>query len=113
MNEDYFCYYEETEWQTRAINAGFKMALCPKAKLWHKVAYSTGGGRSSLSSYYLVRNRANYIKRYSKYKLIAYPYWILEVTVKILYGLIIDRKYAKMSLKGAIDFFKGIKGKIV
>jgi len=111
LDNSFFAYYEETEWQTRAQNAGFKISWVPTAKLWHKVAYSTGGGRSPFSAYYLVRNRGYYIKKWAKYKLIAYPYWFLEVFMRICYGLVKDKKYAKASFRGMIDFLKGVKGK--
>ena len=111
LKDSFFAYYEETEWQTRAQKAGFSTSWIPSAKLWHRVAYSTGGGRSPLSAYYLVRNRGYYIKRWAKYKLIAYPYWILEVFLRIIYGLIKNRKYAKTSFTGMTDFLKGVKGK--
>jgi len=32
--------------------------------------------------------------------------------MRIFYGFIKDKKYAKMSLKGGKYFFKGVKGKI-
>jgi|APSaa5957512622_1039677.scaffolds.fasta_scaffold07825_4 GT2 family glycosyltransferase len=112
FDESYFAYYEETEWQTRAIVAGFKIALCPKAKLWHKVAYSTGGGRSPLSSYYLLRNRGYFIRKWSKHKFLAYLVWVAEAKLRIFYGLLKNRKFAKMSWKGTVDFLKGKKGKL-
>jgi len=112
LDESFFAYYEETEWQTRAQNAGFTISWVPSAKLWHKVAYSYGGEKAPIPAYYLIRNRGYYIQKWSKYKLIAYPHWILEVFMRIAYGLIKNRKYARLSLKGAIDFFKGIKGKL-
>ena len=112
LDEDYFAYYEETEWQTRAINAGFKISWVPSAKLWHKVAYSTGGGRSPMSAYYLVRNRAYYIKKYGKYVVVAWTVWFMEVFARVVYGIIKNREYAKMSFKGMRDFFKGKRGKI-
>ncbi len=111
LDEDYFAYYEETEWQTRAQKAGFVVSWIPMAKLWHKVGFSTGGARSPGASYYQVRNRADFIKKHSKYKLIAYPYWGLEVIAKILYGVAKNWEYARMSFRGAIDFFKGKMGK--
>jgi len=113
LNEEYFCYYEETEWQTRALNKGFKIALCPKAKLWHRVAYSTGGGKSPLSAYYLVRNRGYYIKKWAPYKIIAYPYWMIEIIARFLYGLLKGKlTFSKMSLKGMISFFNGKKSQL-
>ncbi len=113
LDNSFFAYYEETEWQTRAQRAGFKISWVPTAKLWHKVAYSTGGGRSPLSAYYLVRNRGYYIKKYSKHKFIAYLFWLIEIKLRILYGLLKDRKYAKMTWKGMVDFFNDKKGKLI
>jgi len=111
LNAEYFAYCEETEWQIRAKNAGFKTSWIPTAKLWHKVGFSTGGGRTPLSAYYLIRNRAYLIKNFSKHKLISWLFWILEVKLRIFYGLIKNRKYAKTSCLGMMDFFKGVKGK--
>jgi GT2 family glycosyltransferase len=111
LNENYFAYFEETEFQLRAQEYGFKISWIPSAKLWHKVGFSTGGGRTPLSAYYLTRNRAYCIKQHAKYKIIAYPYWILEVFVRLIYGFLKNRKFAKMSWKGAIGFFKGEKGR--
>ena len=113
LDKNYFAYYEETEWQTRAKNAGFRTSWIPSAKLWHKVGFSTGGGRTPLSAYYLVRNRGYFIKKWSKWKIIAYPYWLFEVFVRIGYGLLKNKKYAKMSWKGMIDFFLGKEGEII
>lgn len=110
LDENYFCYYEETEWQTRAKNSGFTISWIPSAKLWHKVGFSTGGGRSPTSAYYLVRNRAYYIQKWSKWKIIAYSYWLFEIFARILYGLIKNKKYSEMSLKGAMDFLRRKKG---
>jgi GT2 family glycosyltransferase len=112
FDESLFAYYEETEWQTRAQRAGFTISWVPTAKLWHKVAYSYGGEKSPTAAYYLVRNRAYYIKKWGKHKLIAYSYWTIEVLARIIYGLLKNRRYARLSLRGALDFFNGVKGKI-
>jgi GT2 family glycosyltransferase len=113
LNENYFAYYEETEWQTRAQKSEFKISWVPTAKLWHKVGFSTGGGRTPLSAYYLVRNRGYFIKRWAKYKLIAYLIWLIEIIMRVIYGLIKNYQYAKMSFRGMIDFFMGKKGKFI
>lgn len=105
FDEKFFCYVEETEWQTRALNAGFETALVPTAKLWHRVAYSTGGGDSPLSAYYLVRNRAYYIERWAKFKILAYLVWVAEVTLRFSRGIIKGNwNYSKASLRGFKDY---------
>ncbi len=112
LNEDFFAYFEETEWQTRAERAGFTISWVPTAKLWHRVAYSTGGGRSPMSAYYLVRNRGYFIKKYAGWKIIAWTYWIIEVLARIFYGLVKNREYSKMSFRGMMDLFKGVVGRV-
>jgi len=112
LDASFFAYYEETEWQTRAIEKEFTISWVPTAKLWHKVAYSYGGNKNPIQAYYLVRNRAYYIQRWSEYKFIAYFSWIAEVLIRILYGFLKNKTYSKMTFLGARDFFKGIKGKI-
>ena len=111
LNEDYFAYYEETEWQARAKKANLSISWVPSAKLWHKVACSTGGGKSPLSAYYLIRNRGYFIKKWGEVKIIAWPAWLSEGLLRTFYGLLKDKEYAKMTLKGMRDFFKGKKGK--
>lgn len=111
FDESYFCYFEETEWQTRAINAGYKIGFVPQAKLWHRVAYSSGGSTSPLSAYYLVRNRAHYIRKWSKHKIIAYSVLLAEVLARIAKGIISgNTKYSLASFRGLKDFILKKKG---
>ncbi len=56
LDEDLFCYSEDTDWGLRARAAGFKVLFVPASKVWHKEAVSTGGAASALSLYYNVRN---------------------------------------------------------
>jgi hypothetical protein len=111
LNEKFFLYYEETEWQLKAKKAGFKIDWIPSAKLWHRVAFSTGGGRTPISSYYLVRNRAYCIKKFSDHKLISYSSLFLEIIARFIYGLIkFDLSYSFFTIKGILSFFKGENG---
>jgi GT2 family glycosyltransferase len=40
LDEDYFSYWEETDWCVRAGDAGLRCNWVPKAKIWHKAARS-------------------------------------------------------------------------
>ena len=40
LDEDYFTYWEETDWCMRAREAGLKCYWVPEAKIWHKAARS-------------------------------------------------------------------------
>ena len=113
LNEDYFMYYEETEWQTRARKAGFKTMYVPDAKLWHKVAFSSGGGVTPLSIYYLVRNRMYYIKNNWNLLLkpIAYCSAYIEAVARvILYKIKRKDKLVEAVIRGIKDSHKGVIG---
>jgi GT2 family glycosyltransferase len=55
MDERYFMYYDETDWFARAASKGWRTLYVPKAKMWHRVAASTGG-ESPVVDYYMTRN---------------------------------------------------------
>ncbi len=43
LDEDYFAYWEETDWCDRAREAGLKCYYVPSARIWHKEARSSTG----------------------------------------------------------------------
>ncbi|HNV01588.1 MAG TPA: glycosyltransferase family 2 protein [archaeon] len=63
FDEDYFCYYEETDLFHRMKNKGYKLFYEPKSIVYHKVAMSSGGSKNPKTIYYLVRNRAIFIRK--------------------------------------------------
>jgi GT2 family glycosyltransferase len=40
FDERYFFYFEDADFCSRALSAGYKLCVIPKAKLWHKVSVS-------------------------------------------------------------------------
>ena len=58
MREDYFLYYEETDWNVRARQTGWKIVYCPQSIVYHKVSLSSGGEKniSPYVDYYDIRN---------------------------------------------------------
>ncbi len=56
LDEQFFMYYEETEWCVRASRAGYKIVHVPQAMLWHKISIEARA-TSPLTHYYMVRNR--------------------------------------------------------
>lgn len=82
MSEDYFLYYEETDWNIRVRKNGWKIVIEPKSIVFHKVSMSSGGNEniSPYFAYYDIRNSYIVIKRnYSKIKAImAYIYSIIK-----------------------------------
>src|SRR3989344_3451097 len=56
LNEDYFLYFEDSEFAKRCQDNGFKIYYNGKVSIYHKVSQSTGIG-STLTDYYHTRNR--------------------------------------------------------
>ena len=62
LEESFFLLWEETDFCTRARQAGFSIWTAPKAKLWHKVSASFVGGKPHMH-YFWWRNRLHYVAR--------------------------------------------------
>ena len=56
LNEKYFLYLEDLDFNVRVKKAGFKIIYQPQAVIWHKNAQSSGVG-SGLHDYFFTRNR--------------------------------------------------------
>ena len=73
MNEDYFLYYEEVDWFTRAQRR-FDLLVAGGARLYHREGGSIGSrswrrGPSVLSDLHMFRSRNRFMRRY-------YPQWL-------------------------------------
>jgi GT2 family glycosyltransferase len=65
MDEDYFVYYDDTDFLYRAKYAGYKILYMPELTVLHKVSTSTGGAESEFSIFYNHRNRIYFILKYN------------------------------------------------
>lgn len=61
MDEDYFVYYDDTDFVYRFKHRGFKILYNPNFCIDHKVSSSTGGDLSPFSMYYSSRNRVYFV----------------------------------------------------
>lgn len=74
MSENYFLYYEEIDWATRA-KGRYILAHAPNSIVYHKEGASTGGDstnikrRTFLSDYYGLCNKILFTKKFYPYKL--------------------------------------------
>lgn len=87
MEEQYFLYYEETDWTIRGAKAGYKIAFYPEGLVYHKGGQSTGGKRkaaSYLADYYLIRGRILITKKFFPYCL---PTVYLALIVSIIHRI--------------------------
>ncbi len=65
MDEQYFVYYDDTDFCLRAMRAGIAMFLLPDQVLFHKVSSLTGGKESDFAIKYGVRNRLYYVRKHA------------------------------------------------
>lgn len=67
LPEEYFMYYEDTDFCTKALEKGFKLIYNPEAVIYHKESASTGGFESPFAIKWNIRNRIIFMKKY-RYK---------------------------------------------
>lgn len=68
FDDDFYMYYDETDWCTRAAKAGRRAFIAERATLRHVGAGSTGGTDSPLVTYFLTRNSLLFVERYASFR---------------------------------------------
>lgn len=63
MDEQFFVYYDDTDFVWRMNRAGIRIRYVPASVVLHKVSTSTGGERSPFTLYYTNRNRVYFIRK--------------------------------------------------
>lgn len=85
MCEDYFLYFEETDWATRA-EGRYSLAYAPDSIVYHKVGRSIGTSsdprsKSLTCDYYNIRNRLFFTRRF-------YPYALPGIYLALFFTLL-------------------------
>ncbi len=66
MDETYYMYNEDTDWCVRASRAGYRVLVEPRAKVWHKVSMSSGGGLTPFKTYNRLRSTFRFFGLYAR-----------------------------------------------
>ncbi|HLD14997.1 MAG TPA: glycosyltransferase family 2 protein [Candidatus Nanoarchaeia archaeon] len=104
-DDNIFVYYEALDYQLRVKNAGYKVLIAPKAKVWHK------GGRSQptriIFDYYTTRNRILVMEKHARFsdKFFFFLYLFFFATPSNLLRRIVKLKFksTKWFLIGLFD----------
>jgi GT2 family glycosyltransferase len=63
LDEEYFLYFEETDWCVRLQRAGYRTVYVPAAKAWHFTGTSSTGDNRPLQEYYMFRNQLLFMRK--------------------------------------------------
>lgn len=100
LPEDYFLYWEETDWCRQAVQKEVSLEVCTDAICYDKV--STVIGRGFLSDYYYTRNGLLFLKKYAWWGI---PTAILVTFVRITKRMLMGEwSRARGMFKGIVDF---------
>lgn len=104
LNNEYFCYWEETELCFRAKKFGFNCIYSPKSYIWHKVSATAD---SQTKTYFMTRNKFWFMKNQGKVSFILslFHFFLFEIGYKTTIYLFYhkDLKLLKSFLAGFID----------
>lgn len=114
MREDYFLYYEDTDWAIRAKKEGIVSITVPSSIIWHKASATTKEGSPSYL-YYHMRNglycgwrNGNILQ---KLAVLGISIWTF-IKQPLKFFVPSRRKWAMPVMKGVIDFWRGKIGKL-
>jgi GT2 family glycosyltransferase len=79
MDEQYFVYWDDTDFCWRMNKAGMAIAFDPNISLLHKVSISTGGSESDFSIRYLYRNHMIFLRKYRSKAFCSYVLVVLGI----------------------------------
>jgi GT2 family glycosyltransferase len=101
--EKFFIYYEEWDWSSRIIKAGYKIYYQAKGLIFHKESI-TMGKQSAIKVYYHTRNRILYMRRNTNMlQFVAFITFFLLFTAPkatVKYALSRQFEHLKSFLKG-------------
>lgn len=111
MDENYFLYYEDTDFCYRIQKNGYQIGLVSNSKIWHQVSATTKGNQNFLNEYYYIRNKLKFAKK--NFPRIKWFIFFILYTIKIGIKLIVSGRQAKKSytLKAYQDFLRNYGGK--
>lgn len=115
MDDKYFLYYEETDWNVRIKKAGYKIIYNPNSKIYHKVSATTKG-INNVMKYYYDRNVYYFIRKNFNLsnRIFMYAYMRCKLALKLVKAMLKrDKKKVSMILRTYKDISSGTMGEYV
>lgn len=113
MDERYFLYYADTDWQARMREKGYRLINEPRARVYHKIS-STIRRTAKESFYYDTRDLLYFVSQYYPAHVLTYSF--INLAARRLISLIFDRqnkssKSINMLALAYWHFIFGVRGK--
>lgn len=104
MPENYFLYYEEFDWCEQIKRKGYKIYYQYESIVYHKESMTTGK-KSTLKTYYLIRNRILFMRRNSTHinRLLFFLYLFVFTVPKNTFSFIFKNEPDHLK-----SFWKGL-----
>jgi len=110
--EQYFLYFEETDFCLRAKRCRYDLSVYLNSRVWHKVGASSGGGITPLSFYYFIKNRFRFLKRFLNLSSLAVAIMYL-CSIRIWIDLMYSLTKSEQKREILLSFLKGLQEGIV
>lgn len=115
LSEDYFMYYEDTDFCTRVAKAGYKMMYTPEAVVYHKVSRASGEKESAFTIKWNIRNRLIFMNKNKhevgtiKFFLSCLYFYTTRIVRYFFYLMKSDKERAKAIIEGINEGRKYIR----
>lgn len=114
LSQEYFLYFEDADYFERATQAGFELWYVPSAVVLHREGASTGGPGSPLATYYYIRNRHVFVRKFRGRRPVYaafLAYAAMDVALRALRSLTAGNvPLTKAIVRGAVDGWRGNVG---
>jgi GT2 family glycosyltransferase len=97
FDENFEQYYEDMDLCRRIRLAHFRILVIPKAKVWHKIALSSGGSDAPEERYWMARSSVRYFRKHANgHQLLVIIPYRLGSAIKTTLRLIIKKRWASV-----------------
>ena len=106
LPENYFLYWEETDWCLSAKIRGVNLFVEPNAIVYNKIGTSIG--RGYLANYYFIRNGLWFYRKFFKYYI---PTLLMMYLLRIINKILkLEFEKAEAMVSGVKSYFRGESG---
>ena len=116
LDEQFFMYYEETDFLRKALDKGYRLVYEPAAVIYHDESASSGGGwMNPFKQYYASRNRLYLVRKHATsrfaYALFTLYFWAARILSIPRYLIPRHRALIKAQLLGMLHYYQGRMGR--